>query len=173
MAVTENDVMAVRALLLEYAESLPVSLSYQGFDAELAQLPGAYAAPAGALLLATTANGAPVGCIALRAGPAPGIGEIKRLYVRPAARGGGVGECLARAALTAAEHAGYTEVVLDTLPSMAAARALYVRLGFVACAAYYAPTPAGTVFLGRKLHSATADSDNQICASHGFTRTRP
>lgn len=130
---------------------LPVDLSYQGFDAELAGLPGAYREPGGALLLAESAEGEPVGCVGMRPGPYPGTGEIKRLWVRASARGCNLGERLTRAALEAARNAGYREVYLDTLPSMGSAQRLYARLGFTRTDPYYHPTPPGTVFLVCKL----------------------
>lgn len=138
------DIAAAARLLRSYAAGLGVDLSYQGFAAEVAGLPGAYAPPGGALLLAR-AGGEAVGCVALRAS-GPGA-EMKRLYVAPAGRGEGLGERLARAALAEAARLGHRSVRLDTLPDMAAAQALYRKLGFVPAAPYYAGAPAGTIFL--------------------------
>jgi ribosomal protein S18 acetylase RimI-like enzyme len=149
--VGARDIAVVRTLFQEYAGTLPVDLAYQGFADELASLPGDYGAPTGALFLAETADGTCVGCAALRRGPEAGVGEIKRLYVRPGVRGLGIGERLSQAVIAAARRAGYTALVLDTLPTMAAAQELYRRLGFVVTAPYYAPTPEGTVFMALRL----------------------
>jgi GNAT superfamily N-acetyltransferase len=123
-----EDIRCVRALLEEYAGSLPYSLCFQGFAEELATLPGAYAPPAGRLLLARV-EGQPAGCVALRP-----LGdracEMKRLFVRPPYLGRGVGRRLATAIIDEARRAGYAVMKLDTLPSMRAAAALYESLGF-------------------------------------------
>jgi ribosomal protein S18 acetylase RimI-like enzyme len=140
-----DDLAAARALFEEYAASLPFDLGFQGFAAELAALPGAYAPPNGRLLLALL-DGAPVGCVALRRHDAH-TAELKRLYVRAEARGAGAGRALVEAALAAARAAGYERVVLDTAPGMEAARALYRSLGFAEVGAYrYNPLP-GAAFL--------------------------
>jgi putative acetyltransferase len=141
-----SDVNIARTLFAEYAASLEVDLAFQEFDAELAGLPGAYAPPAGALLLAERA-GEVVGCVALRPLEPPLVGELKRLYVRPSARGQGAGAALATAILAWARAAGYERVRLDTLASMGPAQALYRQLGFREIAAYgHHPVP-GTVFM--------------------------
>lgn len=140
------DLAAVRELFSEYATSLGVDLGYQGFDSELGGLPGAYVPPAGALLVAEGPNGI-VGCIALRPFEPPAVGEIKRLYVRPAGRGHGLGNALTRAILDCARAAGYDRVRLDTLPTMVGAQALYRALGFREIPAYrHSPVP-GTIYL--------------------------
>ncbi|WP_174862207.1 GNAT family N-acetyltransferase [Comamonas jiangduensis] len=132
--------MAIAAQLFrEYADSLGLDLAFQNFDNELAQLPGDYAAPRGALLLAYV-DGALAGCCALRPldnADIPNAAEMKRLYVRPAFRGFGLGRQLAETILDAARQAGYTSVLLDTLDDMEAARNLYADLGFQSIEPYY------------------------------------
>jgi ribosomal protein S18 acetylase RimI-like enzyme len=150
-AASANDLAAVRGLFEAYAAALPIDLGYQDFAGELAGLPGRYAPPAGILLLARAEDGTPLGCVGIRPLADEGCCEMKRLYLRPEARGRGLGSALARAAIEAARRLGYGEVRLDTLPSMAEALALYSRLGFGRIEPYYAPTPAGTVFLARML----------------------
>lgn len=147
-ATTEADIAAAARLFRAYAAALGVDLSYQGFAAELAALPGDYAPPGGALLLAR-AGGEAVGCVALR--PSGDGAEMKRLFVAPAGRGHGLGERLARAALAEAVRLGHRSVRLDTLPDMAAAQALYAKLGFVPVPPYYAGAPAGTIFMSCRL----------------------
>jgi len=126
---------AVRALFAEYAASLDLDLGFQGFDAELAGLPGEYAPPRGTLFLAADGDGA-LGCVGLRPLQWPCTGELKRLYVRPRGRGQGVGRLLSRRALQAARAAGYERIRLDTLPSMVSAQRLYAELGFYEIEAY-------------------------------------
>ena len=136
-------------LFREYADSLALDLSFQHFEQELAQLPGAYAPPRGCLLLAHV-DGALAGCCALRpqdAADYPNAAEMKRLYVRKAFRGFGLGRQLAEAALDAARQAGYSCVLLDTLDDMEAARNLYADLGFAGIAPYYHNPIAGAHYL--------------------------
>ena len=153
-AVSAADLAGARTLFEEYAASIGVDLCFQGFADELATLPGAYAPPRGRMLLAGM-EASPLGCVALR--PLPGnplatdIGEIKRLYVRPEARGTGLGAALARAIIGQAREIGYREVKLDTLAAMTAARALYASLGFRECAAYYHNPLGGTVYMALAL----------------------
>ncbi|HWI82534.1 GNAT family N-acetyltransferase [Ramlibacter sp.] len=130
---------AARDIFREYAHGLGVDLCFQQFDQELANLPGDYAAPRGALLLAMV-DGAVAGCCALRpldTADYPNAAEMKRLYVRPAFRGTGLGRRLAEAALDAARVRGYASVLLDTLSDMESARALYEDLGFEEIPPYY------------------------------------
>ncbi len=128
----ERDRAAIVALMREYEAGLGVSLCFQGFEAEVAGLPGDYAPPGGEMLLARDAEQDwLMGCVALRPVPdVPDLVEMKRLYVRPAARGCGLGRKLARAAMEQARHLGYRRMCLDTLPSMTEAQALYRSLGF-------------------------------------------
>ena len=120
---------AARALFRAYAAGEPDDLCLAGFAAEVAGLPGAYAPPAGRLLLALDGATA-VGCVALAPGPSAGEAEIRRLYVAPGHRGAGAGRALAEAALQAARAEGYQAVALETRAHMDAARALYHSLGF-------------------------------------------
>lgn len=145
----------MRALFLEYAGSLDVHLGYQGFDAEVATLPGDYAPPRGALLLAVE-DGASVGCVALRPLTWPEAAELKRLYVAPAGRGRGVGERLTRAALDAAAAIGYRRICLDTLPSMVGAQRLYEALGFRDVEPYRYSPVAGTRYMELRLDGDAA-----------------
>lgn len=145
---------AVAALFREYADSLGVDLSYQGFDAELQSLPGPYAPPAGVMLLATFPTGEPLGCVAVRPLPEDGVCEMKRLYARPGARGNGIGQALAVSAIKAATVAGYRTMRLDTLPGMEVAQELYRRLGFEVTQAYYTTPMAGTIFMRKTLQPA-------------------
>ena len=144
-----TELAAIGSLFREYADSLEIDLEYQGFPAELANLPGSYAAPEGALLLART-DGAASGCVALRRLDRD-VCEMKRLYVRPAHRGSGLGALLVRAAIESARSLGYAEMWLDTLPTMAAAHQLYLRLGFREIAPYGPAAAPGSRFYGLRL----------------------
>ena len=140
---------AVRDIFREYASTLDVDLAFQDFENELAQLPGDYAAPRGHLLLAVV-EGAIAGCCALRpldAADYPNASEMKRLYVRKAFRGFGLGRELAEAMLDQARRAGYACVLLDTLDGMESARALYTDLGFEEIPPYYHNPIAGSHYL--------------------------
>lgn len=128
-----------RELFAEYAEQLGVDLAFQDFDAELASLPGDYAPPRGALLLALV-DGELAGCCALRPKDDvdyPNAAEMKRLFVRKAFRGFGLGRLLTEAILEQAQRLGYACVLLDTLDDMESARALYADLGFEEIPPYY------------------------------------
>jgi ribosomal protein S18 acetylase RimI-like enzyme len=167
-----HEIEATRAIFRDYAASLDIDLCFQNFDEEMATLPGDYAEPRGALLLALVdaAGGgaasrqidAPMirraqgsmayvaGCCALRpmdTADYPNAAEMKRLYVRPAFRGLGLGRQMAEAMLDAARSAGYACVLLDTLDDMESARALYEDLGFVEVPPYYHNPIAGAHYL--------------------------
>lgn len=139
----------VREIFLEYARSLPIDLGFQDFEGELAGLPGEYASPRGTLLTAWV-DGKLAGCCALRPLDTvdyPNAAEMKRLYVRKAYRGLGLGRQLAEAILDTARVLGYHSVLLDTLDDMEAARALYVELGFEEIPPYYHNPAAGAHYL--------------------------
>jgi putative acetyltransferase len=141
------DIADVRILFAEYIAGLGVDLSFQDVDTELAELPGQYAPPSGAILLARNDEGRAMGCVALRPLAALGTCEIKRLYVRPEARGHDLGRRLAVEILRFAKEAGYKQVLLDTLASMRSAQTLYGSLGFQPTAAYYDNPVPGTIYM--------------------------
>ena len=144
-AASPEQIATARLLFTEYETSLGIELSFQGFAREVAELPGAYAPPAGRLFLAT--DGAePAGCIALRP-LGDGICEMKRLYVRPSVRGARLGRRLAETVIREARAIGYARMRLDTLPSMKEAFALYQTLGFREIAPYCENPIAGTHFM--------------------------
>ena len=160
LANTEAQFAAARELFVEYSERLGVDLCFQGFTLELAKLPSMYGAPSGTLILASTADGY-IGCVGIRALDAGDVGdcEMKRLYVREAARGSGLGRRLVQQALSAARQMGYRRVLLDTLPQMAAARGLYASLGFRQIAAYYDNPIEGTTYMALSLQGAPLPPD--------------
>jgi len=131
---TPGEMPLVRTLFEEYAASLDIDLCFQDFDRELDSLPGRYAPPEGAIIVAF-AGDEPAGCVALRKIDG-GVCEMKRLYVRPAHRGKGIGRALAEAVIERAREIGYASLKLDTLRSMAEANALYLSLGFTECSPY-------------------------------------
>lgn len=144
-----HELDGVRQLLHEYAASLPFALGFQHFDDEVAALPGAYAPPRGALLVAL-AGGRPCGCVALR--PIAGdTCELKRLFVRSSARGSGAGRALADAIVARARELGYRRIRLDTTPGMEAAQRLYEQLGFRDVPPYTENPVAGARFLELEL----------------------
>jgi putative acetyltransferase len=140
-----SDVEEVRLLFHEYAASLPFALDFQDFDREVADLPGAYAPPRGALLLAPEA-----GCVGLRPIDETTC-EMKRLYVRPTARGTGLGRRLAEAVIAEARRLAYERMRLDTVPGMDSAQSLYERLGFREIAPYRPNPIPGARFLELEL----------------------
>lgn len=154
-----DDLASIRDMLREYEAWLGLDLTFQQFASELEDLPGAYAPPGGALLVARL-DCAPAGMVALR--PAPTLlqeeprgderrCEMKRLYVRPQARGAGVGRLLVERVIGEARARGYREMVLDTLPVMAGAQQLYAALGFRDIAPYYDSPIAGTRYMALTL----------------------
>jgi ribosomal protein S18 acetylase RimI-like enzyme len=128
-ATTGSHLETARGLFLEYGASLGFDLCFQDFEQELADLPGSYAPPLGSILLAFDGESA-LGCVAVRPLDPPDVAELKRLYVRPAARGRGLGLLLSQRAIDSAREAGYSAIRLDTLDTMTHALALYRRLGF-------------------------------------------
>jgi GNAT superfamily N-acetyltransferase len=152
-----DEIGVVRSMFEEYAASLDVDLCFQGFDGELAQLPGYYAAPRGCLLFAE-GRGRIAGCVALRPLESQGrdVAEVKRLYVRPVARGFGAGRALAQAVIARARTIGYREIRLDTLETMDAARALYASLGFRECAPYYVNPLPNVAYMSLRLREGTS-----------------
>ncbi len=151
-AANDSDIPEVRRLFLEYQDWLGFSLCFQGFDQELATLPGKYAPPAGALLVARDPAGALIGCVALRPTPFDGICEMKRLYVSPAARGSGLGRELLRAILDAARERNYKAIRLDTVPGkMDRAIEMYRAVEFEEIPAYYDAPMEHVLFLEKKL----------------------
>jgi len=138
-----------RRLVEEYYASLHVDLGFQGIENEIDHLAQEYCSPSGCFLLAE-ADGQWLGCIALRRFD-EGVCEMKRLYVMPEGRGRGLGRVLTEAIIARARGLGYKRMVLDTLPFMKDAQALYRSLGFEPTSPYrYNPIP-GSAFLALKL----------------------
>ncbi|MBX7249246.1 MAG: GNAT family N-acetyltransferase [Caulobacteraceae bacterium] len=151
LAGANRDLADIVRLFRAYEASIDTDLCFQGFDAEVASLPGKYAPPKGALLMARTPRGQPIGCVAVRPIEGDGVCEMKRLYVAPEGRGAGLGKALMQAAIGEARRIGYREIRLDTLPSMTTAQALYRAAGFVRIAPYYGTPVGGTVFMSLDL----------------------
>lgn len=144
---------ATRQIFREYATQLGVDLCFQNFDAELAGLPGDYAPPKGALLLALV-DGEVAGCVAMRAlhdVDYANACEMKRLYVRPNYRRLGLGRLLAQAVIDQGMRFGYSTMLLDTLDDMEAARELYASLGFEEIPPYYFNPIPGAHYLRARL----------------------
>ncbi|MDX2148345.1 MAG: GNAT family N-acetyltransferase [Planctomycetota bacterium] len=164
-AAGPSDLGAFRALCEEYAASLPFSLCFQGFEAEMASLPGKYGPPEGVILLGEVvarpspdadATSLVVGAVALRPiPPRPGerarVCEMKRMYVRPIARGLGVGRALGERLLVEGTRRGYDLMRLDTETDFVAATALYRSLGFVECPRYNDDPLENTIWMERRL----------------------
>jgi len=153
-AATPLEWAQARRLIEAYAESLGVDLCFQNFDQEIEHLPGHYGPPRGAMLLAVEGEEV-LGCVGLRPHD-ESTGEVKRLYVTPGARGRDIGRTLALGVVQAAREHGYRRLVLDTLPSMHAAQALYGSLGFRPIDAYrHNPVP-GAAFMELTLNAPNA-----------------
>lgn len=153
-AESPDQIAAIRELFLEYAQSLGFSLCFQGFDQELAGLPGDYAPPHGRLLLATS-NGDPAGCVALHR-LAEHICEMKRLYVRPEFRGKGLGRKLAKKIIAESRQLGYKKLRLDTVePVMKMAVAMYRTLGFREIPPYRQNPIEGALYMELQLSKET------------------
>ena len=145
----QADIDTIRGLFEEYWNSFGFTPCFQGFDREVAALPGAYAPPGGRLGLAVL-DGEPAGCVALRRFDAERC-EAKRLYVRAAFRGRGLGRDLLRWVIDEARAAGYREMVGDTMPVMSQALEMYDRLGFERTGAYSEKATPGAIYLRLKL----------------------
>lgn len=152
-ARTEEHLKQVRRLMRAYVESKLVDLSSQNIEAEIANLPGEYAPPTGELLLAVSQMNEPVGCIAVHKLGQTGDAEIKRLFVRPEFRSLGVGTALLRAVMNAARAMSCTRIVLDTMPTMTSAIAIYRSLGFEEIDPYW-DNVLPVIFFGKGLTAA-------------------
>ena len=150
-ATTDNDFAAAKALIESYAVELGVDLCFQDFAEELANLSTMYGPPDGCLLTALV-GGEVAGCVAIRK-QSDATCEMKRLYVQPRHRSAGVGRALAEIAITTASKLGYVHMLLDTLPQMSEAQALYASLGFEEISGYYPNPLPGVRYLARRLGS--------------------
>jgi GNAT superfamily N-acetyltransferase len=149
IAITPEEFAIAAQLFQEYARSLPIDLGFQGFEHELQDIAGQYAAPSGALLLAY-ANEAAIGCTGVRH-LGPGVAELKRMYLRSEHRGQGIGRELLERCISVARELGYTRIRLDTLPHMAPALGLYRTLGFTPISAYRFNPVADAVYMEKVL----------------------
>ncbi|MFT4033102.1 MAG: GNAT family N-acetyltransferase [Siphonobacter sp.] len=131
-----EDVQKIRQILLEYADSLNISLDFQHFDQELADLQSLYGWPTGCIILAEDEKKQVLGCVALKPLKETGVCEMKRLYVRPGGQKKGTGRKLAEAIIDFSRKAGYHTMKLDSLKSLSSALKLYEKLGFVPTAPY-------------------------------------
>ena len=154
-AATNADVALARELFVEYAHWLKVDLCFQGFDEELAsaarRVRAAARAPAARRRARRSVRLHRAAACSRKPTAAPAVGEVKRLYVQPAARGGGWGRRLADALIADARAIGYSELKLDTLDWMDDARGLYARVGFRECAPYYRNPLPGAVYMSLAL----------------------
>jgi len=132
---TNKDMLNVRKLFLEYQEWLGIDLCFQDFEEELATLPGSYAPPKGAILIAVEDREI-IGCVGIRP-RTENEAELKRLYVQPCHQGRSIGKRLFHTAMSKAKRIGYVSIVLDTLPTMQTAKSLYVAYGFKEIPSYY------------------------------------
>jgi len=149
-AQSASELADAAVLFREYAQGLPFSLEFQGFDAEVAGLPGRYAPPRGVIMVAYASVAVePVGCIALRQIIDEQTCEMKRMYVRGSHRGIGLGRRLANELIEFARGAGYTRMVLDTEPDFAAAVGLYRSMGFMDTFRYNDDPNPDTLFMER------------------------
>jgi putative acetyltransferase len=148
-AQSPAQITKVRELFVEYQRALGVDLCFQAFDQELASLPGRYARPTGRLLLANDGESV-LGVVGLRALKGADC-EMKRLYVRPAGRGLGVGRLLTTTLINEARFAGYRRMLLDTLPGMTEAQRMYRSMGFTEVAPYCDNPIAGTLYMALDL----------------------
>jgi ribosomal protein S18 acetylase RimI-like enzyme len=153
-----GDMAAIRELLQAYADALEFNLDFQGFEQELENLPGEYAPPEGVLLLACWQN-EPAGCVALRK-LSNRTCEMKRLYVKPELRNLGIGQTIVEHIIREARCLGYARMRLDTVPSMARARALYTKLGFKSIAPYRFNPIEGAVFMELQLSTEELSNGN-------------
>ncbi len=149
-ATSIEEIETIRELFTEYQQWLNFSLCFQGFDKELAELPGKYSPPDGRLYLASVEKNA-AGCIALRPMNESGVCEMKRLFVREQFRGLGIGRMLTEKIVEDAKSIGYHTMRLDTLQRMETARSLYAKIGFSVIPAYYHNPMEETVYMERRL----------------------
>ena len=148
-ALTADDFVKARALIAEYSRELGVDLCFQDVAVELANLSTMYGPPGGSLFLASL-DSHDIGCIGIRR-VSDSTCEMKRLYIRPAHRGAGIGRLLAESAIRMAETLGYRRIVLDTLPSMDTAIGLYRSMGFRETDPYYPNPLPGVIYMELKL----------------------
>lgn len=151
-AHTPDHTPTVRQLFIEYQQWLNFSLCFQGFDKELAELPGTYSPPNGRIYIALSDEQI-AGCIALRPMNEQGICEMKRLFVREEFRGKGIGRMLAERIIADALEIGYRTMRLDTLQRMETARAIYTQLGFTVIPKYYDNPMDEVVYMELRLHN--------------------